>query len=64
MEALKTANDNFKKYLIADTNLGIIQKYFDLIENKNIDVIGFNHWVNCNTRKDYKIIKRYWRNNL
>lgn len=64
MEILKTANDNFKEYLIADTNLGIIQKYFDLIENKNIDVIGFNHWVNCNTRKDYKIIKRYWRNNL
>lgn len=61
MEILKTANDNFKEYLITDTNLGIIQKYFDLIENKNIDVIGFNHWVNCNTRKDYEIIKKYWR---
>lgn len=64
MKILKTANDNFKEYLISDTNLGIIQKYFDLIENKNIDVMCFNHWVNCNTRKDYEIIKKYWRNNL
>lgn len=64
MNSLKVANDNFKEYLIADTNLAIVQKYFDLIENKDIDVIGFNHWVNCNTRKDYDIIKKYWRNNL
>lgn len=64
MDSLKIANDNFKEYLIADTNLGIIQKYFDLIENKNIDIISLNHWVNCNTHKDYKIIKKYWRNNL
>ncbi|WP_407424368.1 DUF6564 domain-containing protein [Methanobrevibacter sp.] len=64
MGALKIANDNFKEYLIADTNLGIIQKYFDLIENDKIEVFGFNHWVNCNTRKDYKIIKEYWRNIL
>ena len=64
MYALKIANDHFKEYLITDTNLGIIQKYFDLIENDKIDVFAFNHWVNCNTRNDYKIIKEYWRNNL
>ena len=64
MELLKIANDNFKEYLLYDTNLGIIQKYFDLIESENIDVIGFNHWVNCNTRKDYEIIRKYWSNNL
>lgn len=65
MELLKIANDNFKEYLIADTNLGIIQKYFDLLDDSSsVDVIGFNHWVNCNTRQDYKIIKKYWRNNL
>ena len=64
MESLKAANDNFKEYLIEDTNLAIIQKYFDLIENNNIDIIRFKHWVNCNTRKDYEIIKEYWRNNL
>ena len=62
MELLKKANDNFGENLIEDTNLGIIQKYFDLVEDSNdIDIIGLNHWVNCNTRKDYQIIKEYWR---
>lgn len=63
MDLLKIANDNFKEYLITDTNLGIIQKYFDMADD-SIDVIAFNHWVNCNTREDYQIIKKYWRNNL
>lgn len=60
IEILKTANDNFEKYLIEDTNLGIIQKYFDLVDNDEIEIIGFKHWVNCNTRDDYKLIKDYW----
>ncbi|WP_458405505.1 DUF6564 domain-containing protein [Methanobrevibacter sp.] len=63
IESLKIANDNFKENLIEDTNLGIIQKYFDLIDNDEIELIGFNHWVNCNTREDYQIIKDYWRKN-
>ncbi len=58
---LKIANENFEKYLIEDTNLGIIQKYFDLVENKDeIELIGLKRWVNCNTREDYKVIKEYW----
>lgn len=58
---LKIANDNFKENIIEDTNLGIIQKYFDLVENKDeIEIFGFEHWVNCNTRKDYEFIKKYW----
>ncbi|MEE0901209.1 MAG: DUF6564 domain-containing protein [Methanobrevibacter sp.] len=61
MGLLKIANDNFKENLIEDTNLGIIQKYFDLVENSDdIEIIGLNRWVNCNTRKDYQIIKNYW----
>ncbi len=60
IDLLKKANDNFKENLIEDTNLGIIQKYFDLIDNNSIEVIGFSHWVNCNTRKDYEFIKKYW----
>ncbi len=63
MNILKISNDNFKEFLITDTNLGIIQMYFDLTED-SIDIIAFNHWVNCNTREDYQIIKKYWRNNL
>lgn len=60
MNLLKIANDNFKEYLITDTNLGIIQKYFDLFDGSP-DIIAFKHWVNCNTRDDYQIIKKYWR---
>lgn len=65
MNLLKIANDNFYENIIEDTNLGIIQKYFDLVEtNDEIEIIGLNHWVNCNTRKDYKLIKNYWENKL
>lgn len=63
MGLLKIANDNFYENLIEDTNLGIIQKYFDLVENNHdIDIIALNHWVNCNTRDDYRLIKNYWEN--
>lgn len=65
MNLLKIANDNFYENIIEDTNLGIIQKYFDLVENADeIDIIGLKHWVNCNTREDYKLIKNYWENKL
>lgn len=61
MELLKVANDNFYENLIDDTNLGIIQKYFDLVKDASeIEIIGLKHWVNCNTRQDYKLIKNYW----
>lgn len=61
MELLKIANDNFYENLIDDTNLGIIQKYFDLVEDiSEIEMIGLRHWVNCNTREDYKLIKNCW----
>ena len=61
MNLLKIANDNFYENIIEDTNLGIIQKYFDLVENNDeIEIIGLKHWVNCNTRDDYKFIKDYW----
>lgn len=61
MELLKIANDNFHENLIEDTNLGIIQKYFDLVDNDAIEIVGLRHWVNCNTREDYKLINDYWR---
>lgn len=60
VEILKRANTYFKKNIIEDTNLGIIQKYFDLIDNDEIEVIELVRWVNCNTRDDYKIIKKFW----
>lgn len=64
MGLLKTANDNFYENIVEDTNLGIIQKYLDLIENnEDIEIIGLRHWVNCNTRDDYQLIRNYWEEN-
>ena len=60
MELLKIATNYFKENIIGDTNLGIIQKYFALVENKEIEIIELKHWVNCNTHEDYKLIKDYW----
>ena len=60
IDLLKIANDYFGENIIEDTNLGIIQKYFDLADNNEIEIIDFKHWVNCNTRDDYKLIKDYW----
>lgn len=60
MKLLKEANYYFKENIVEDTNLGIIQKYLDLINYKDVEILGFEHWVNCNTREDYKIIKNYW----
>lgn len=61
IELLKIANDYFYENCMEDTNLGIIQKYFDSVENKDtIEIIGLEHWVNCNTRVDYQYIKEYW----
>lgn len=62
MDLLKIANDEFYNNSMEDTNLAIIQKYFDLIENNNdIELIGLKHWVNCNTHDDYRFIVEYWR---
>ena len=41
MGLLKTANDYFKENIIEDTNLGIIQKYLDLIEYENVEMPQF-----------------------
>lgn len=61
INALKISNIFFKENCIKDNNLAIIQKYLDLLKNDtSIDIIGLKHWVNCNTRDDYKLIKKYW----
>ena len=36
------------------TNLTFIQRYFDMIDPKNVEFIGFSEWVNCNTVADYR----------
>lgn len=61
INALKISNSFFKENCIEYNNLAIIQKYLDLLDNdESVDIIGLKHWVNCNTRNDYKLIKNQW----
>lgn len=60
IETLKISNKFFKENHVEDNNLTIIQKYLDLLNCENLEIIGLKHWVNCNTWDDYKIIKDYW----
>ena len=61
-DALKSANDEFEKSEIDGTNLRIIQRYIEKVSADSIELIKLNHWVNCNTREDYRNILNYWRN--
>ena len=63
IELLRLANEDFLKKSVADTNLKIIQKYFENISADDVDVIFFERWLNCNTREDYKKAKKFWRQN-
>ncbi len=58
--ALMEANDEFFRNEIAGTNLRIIQRYIDSIDSGSIEIIPLLRWTNCNTREDYRTIKKYW----
>ncbi len=61
MDALQEATNDFVKINKADTNLLIIQKYFDTREKEQIEPLHLERWINCNTREDYKRAKEFWR---
>ena len=61
MNKLKFANTKFYNDDMSETNLRIVQNYIDQCESSDFELIGFKHWVNCNTREDYKHIVEYWR---
>ena len=61
VEKLKFANEKFYEEARDDTNLGIIQRYFDTIPVDDVELILIAHWLNCNTRDDYKLAKKFWR---
>lgn len=60
MGDLKTAMDEFLLQNRADTNLLIIQRYFDRRSREEIEPIAIKRWMNCNTRRDYMAAKKYW----
>ncbi len=61
VDKLKLANKKFYEEARDDTNLGIIQRYFDTIPVTEIELVHIVHWLNCNTRADYKLAKDFWR---
>lgn len=60
IEVLKKVNDIFGERYQGDTNLKIIQMYIDRIAIEDIELVRLRHWINCNTREDYKLIEAYW----
>lgn len=53
MQAARSFSEGSKK----ETNLKIIQEYMSSLSDNEIEIIGLQHWVNCNTREDLKKIR-------
>lgn len=62
IEILERANEEFFMWEKEGTNLTIIQRYFNQVPSKSIELINLKRWTNCNTRDDYRKIMNYWRN--
>ena len=43
-----------------DTNLRIIQDYFDNLTENDVEIVSLDRWTNCNTRDDYRNIVKMW----
>lgn len=41
---------------MTDTNLVIIEKYFETLSEHDYEIIRFNRWINCNTIADFNKI--------
>lgn len=46
--------DTLNQKELEGTNLVIVQKYFEQLNQSEYEVIGFEQWINCNTVVDYK----------
>lgn len=46
--------DKLNQKELEDTNLIFVQKYFEIMTQKDYEVIGFKNWINCNTVDDYR----------
>ena len=61
IDILKEANHRFYAEAKDGTNLIIIQNYLDNL-NEEPKIVNLTRWTNCNTRDDYKNIKKFWEN--
>ena len=55
--AIAQAAHSFSEGNKDETNLKIIQDYMSSLSDNEIEIIGLQHWVNCNTREDFKKIR-------
>ena len=61
MDALSAANDDFRENYYDETNLFIVQGYLDrLPEEERIVLRELGDWTNCNTRKDWQLLREKW----
>ena len=63
VEKLELAAKEYFSHAISGTNLEIIQRYFNQLENRSIQVMPFLYWYNCNTREDWNYLNEhhFWR---
>ena len=60
LDALRDSTEAFRASNPGGTNLDIIQGYLDRTEPESVRLIGLRRWVNCNTRADYRTIRKNW----
>ncbi len=56
--ALRKANERFFAEDKGGTNLIIVRNYLELAPE--VELVGLHRWTNCNTREDYRKIRKYW----
>lgn len=60
MEYLSDAVKNFERIKETGTNLVIVADYFNKEKPRQIELLEFKRWINCNTREDYRRILTAW----
>lgn len=56
----KECGESFYEHGCEGTNLKIVQNYLDFVPKEEIRLLGLKQWANCNTREDYKKIRKRW----
>lgn len=60
MNYLEDAISEFETVKDSGTNLVIVSGYFEKEDPKNVELLDFKYWVNCNTKEDYRDILAVW----
>lgn len=55
-DKLRSARRNLSEEQCSGTNLELVGAYFKDLTRSDLTVIEFEHWVNCNTVDDYRLV--------